>query len=405
MWAAFVYDELRRQGDLVLPVGRLDLGGGLQVWPALLTGVAVAAALGLILHVAVFRPLRSAPPLAKVVASVGVAITLQALVVLRFGTGRRAVPPALPDDPVRLGSLSFSEDRIWFAGVVAVIALLLWAYGRYTRSGLATRAAAESERGAILLGLVARSAGGRHVGAGRRGRRHGRHAGGAVGGARPRELDPHGRAGPGLRARGPADVGRRRLRGGSGARRSRVGDHVPVVQGLVARLGDGGCRRDGAPAGHRGRPVRARTAASGTGIGRRRPAAAGPDTPRPAAARRRSRGRGVRRSAAHRRQLPVRRDHVDDRGAHGAVAGGPHRLRGPDLAGAGGVRRLGRLRPLEDRDRAAVPAVAARRRARPPRRWGCSWRCPPCGCGASSSRWSRWPPASPSSSSSSRTPS
>ncbi len=152
MWAAFVYDELRRQGDLVLPVGRLDLGGGLQVWPALLTGVSVAAALGLILHVAVFRPLRSAPPLAKVVASVGVAITLQALVVLRFGTGRRAVPPALPDDPVRLGSLSFSEDRIWFAGVVAVIALLLWAYGRYTRSGLATRAAAESERGAILLG-------------------------------------------------------------------------------------------------------------------------------------------------------------------------------------------------------------------------------------------------------------
>jgi branched-chain amino acid transport system permease protein len=152
MWAAFVYDELRRQGDLVLPVGRVDLGGGLQVWPALLTGVAVAAALGLILHVAVFRPLRSAPPLAKVVASVGVAITLQALVVLRFGTGRRAVPPALPDDPVHVGSLSFSEDRIWFAVLVAVIAVLLWAYGRYTRAGLATRAAAESERGAILLG-------------------------------------------------------------------------------------------------------------------------------------------------------------------------------------------------------------------------------------------------------------
>src|ERR687898_508450 len=105
MWAAFVYDELRRQGDLVLPVGGVDLGGGLQ-----------------------------------------------ALVVLRFGTGRRAVPPALPDDPVHLGSLTFSEDRIWLAALVAVIALLLWAYGRYTRTGLATRAAAESERGAILLG-------------------------------------------------------------------------------------------------------------------------------------------------------------------------------------------------------------------------------------------------------------
>ena len=152
MWAAFVYDELRRQGDLVLPVGRVDLGDGLATWPALAAGVAAAAVLGLLLHLVVFRPLRSAPPLAKVVASVGVAITLQALVVLRFGTGRRAVPPALPDDPVRIGALSFSRDRIWFAALVVAIAVMLWAYGRFTRAGLATRAAAESERGAILLG-------------------------------------------------------------------------------------------------------------------------------------------------------------------------------------------------------------------------------------------------------------
>jgi branched-chain amino acid transport system permease protein len=152
MWAAFVYDELRRQGDLVLPVGRVDLGDGLAAWPALAAGVAAAAVLGLLLHLVVFRPLRSAPPLAKVVASVGVAITLQALVVLRFGTGRRAVPPALPDDPVRIGALSFSRDRIWFAALVVAIAVMLWAYGRFTRAGLATRAAAESERGAILLG-------------------------------------------------------------------------------------------------------------------------------------------------------------------------------------------------------------------------------------------------------------
>jgi branched-chain amino acid transport system permease protein len=152
MWAAFVYDELRRQGDLVLPVGRVDLGDGLATWPALAAGVAAAAVLGLLLHLVVFRPLRSAPPLAKVVASVGVAITLQALVVLRFGTGRRAVPPALPDDPLRIGALSFSRDRIWFAAMVVAIAVMLWAYGRFTRGGLATRAAAESERGAILLG-------------------------------------------------------------------------------------------------------------------------------------------------------------------------------------------------------------------------------------------------------------
>jgi branched-chain amino acid transport system permease protein len=152
MWAAFAYDELRRQGDLILPVGRLHLGTGLSTWPAIVVGVAAAALLGLILHLVVFRPLRSAPPLAKVVASVGVAITLQALVVLRFGTGRRAVAAALPDDPVRIGALTFSRDRIWFAALVVAIAAILWGFGRFTRTGIATRAAAESERGAILLG-------------------------------------------------------------------------------------------------------------------------------------------------------------------------------------------------------------------------------------------------------------
>jgi branched-chain amino acid transport system permease protein len=152
VWVAFVYDELRRTGDLVLPAGRIELGAPLAAGPALALGVVTAVALGLVLHLAVFRPLRSAPPLAKVVASVGVAITLQALTVLRFGTGRRAVPPVLPDDPVHVGTLTFSRDRIWFAALVAGIAVALWAYGRFTRVGLATRAAASSERGAILLG-------------------------------------------------------------------------------------------------------------------------------------------------------------------------------------------------------------------------------------------------------------
>ena len=40
-----------------------------------------------LVHLLVFRPLRAAPALGRVVASVGVTITLQALVVLRFGTG------------------------------------------------------------------------------------------------------------------------------------------------------------------------------------------------------------------------------------------------------------------------------------------------------------------------------
>jgi len=152
MWAAFVYDELRRAGDLVLPAGRVHVGEQIGMWPALLVGTASAALLGLALHVAVFRPLRKAPALARVVAAVGVTIVLQALVVLRFGTARRAVPKVLPNDTVAFGSIRFAQDRIWLTVVIVLIALALWAYGRFTRTGLATRAAAQDERGAVVLG-------------------------------------------------------------------------------------------------------------------------------------------------------------------------------------------------------------------------------------------------------------
>ena len=169
MWAAFVYDELRRQGDLVLPVGRVHLGEGLSTWPALVIGVATAALLGLILHLVVFRPLRSAPPLAKVVASVGVAITLEALVVLRFGTGRRAVPPTLPERPGATSGRSASpQDRIWFAALVVAIAV--GALGvRSLHPRRACHAGRRRERARRHPPrLLTRPAGRRHLGARRR---------------------------------------------------------------------------------------------------------------------------------------------------------------------------------------------------------------------------------------------
>ena len=154
MWAPFVFDELRDTGDLVLPVGRLHVAEGLATGPALVAAVTSVAGLALLLHLLVFRPLRHAPPLARVVASVGVAITVQALVTLRFGTERRSVPPTLANGTVEIGSIRFSQDRIWLTAIVVGIAVALWAFGRFTRLGLATRAAADDEQGAVLLGYA-----------------------------------------------------------------------------------------------------------------------------------------------------------------------------------------------------------------------------------------------------------
>ena len=82
MWGAFVYDELRDTGDLVFIVGRVHLTDAAPV--ALTLGILSSAALGGLAHLLVFRPLRRAPVLAKVVASLGLLVTLQALVAIRL---------------------------------------------------------------------------------------------------------------------------------------------------------------------------------------------------------------------------------------------------------------------------------------------------------------------------------
>ncbi len=150
MWAAFVYDEIRKSGNLVFIVGRVHVGTSTTV--AIVLGVASSAVLGWICHLAVFRPLRRAPVLAKVVASLGVLVTLQALVSVRFGATPRRVGPVLPTGKVDFAGLTFGIDRIYLTGLVVAMGAAVWAVLRFTRWGTALRAGAENERSAEVLG-------------------------------------------------------------------------------------------------------------------------------------------------------------------------------------------------------------------------------------------------------------
>lgn len=69
LWGAFVYDELNKTGDLVLPVigvpGSVHLGTSTPLIVSLILGVLSSAALGVVAHLLVFRPLRTHPSSAR----------------------------------------------------------------------------------------------------------------------------------------------------------------------------------------------------------------------------------------------------------------------------------------------------------------------------------------------------
>jgi ABC-type branched-subunit amino acid transport system ATPase component/ABC-type branched-subunit amino acid transport system permease subunit len=154
--AAYTYAFLRR-GELLapLPLGpkTYDLGDPVGFWPALLATLVIEALLGVLLYVAVFRPLRSALPLAKAVGSLGVMILLTAIVAERAGSDQILVDPIFPRDDVTFGEIRIVADRLWFALTIVVVTLVLAAVFRFTRFGVATRASAETEVGALVTGL------------------------------------------------------------------------------------------------------------------------------------------------------------------------------------------------------------------------------------------------------------
>jgi branched-subunit amino acid ABC-type transport system permease component len=173
MFVGYVYIALRSTGDLVLPLpwestrisvftagvpGRRALVccGIPTSETAFVITVVYAALLGGVLYLLVFRPLRSAPALGRVVASIGVFLYFFAVADLQFG-GRGAATSAptdiLPTRGVEVLGVVIPQDRFWLAALVLGATAALSAVFRFTRFGVATRAAAESEKGAVLLGI------------------------------------------------------------------------------------------------------------------------------------------------------------------------------------------------------------------------------------------------------------
>ena len=158
MWSTYVYADLRG-GAYPFPIpglpARYHFNGDVGYRWALAMSLGTAALVGLFAYLLVFRPLRRAPALAKVVASVGLLIVFTALVERRFADKITIrVGAILPREPVTItGTLTVPRDGLWLGAIIIALTGVLWAVYRYTRAGLATRAAAESEKGAMLLGL------------------------------------------------------------------------------------------------------------------------------------------------------------------------------------------------------------------------------------------------------------
>jgi branched-chain amino acid transport system permease protein len=123
---------------------------------AILTAVVITAAAGWLLDKLIFAPLRArqAPHLAPMIATIGLAITLNSAIEGFFGAENLRFPvETLPTQTTSIAGAQITrlEVEIVFLAF-SLMAVLLWALKR-TRIGCALRALAESPKAAAMLGI------------------------------------------------------------------------------------------------------------------------------------------------------------------------------------------------------------------------------------------------------------
>ncbi len=120
---------------------------------SLTAAVLVCALLGVLVHFLVMRPLRTASPLARVIATLGVLTVLTQAVVLEYGSKAVISKSPIPTEAVTLpGDIVVGRYGFWLVGIAAVMALLLTVTSVRTRFGYAISAGAENPRAASALG-------------------------------------------------------------------------------------------------------------------------------------------------------------------------------------------------------------------------------------------------------------
>jgi branched-chain amino acid transport system permease protein len=127
---------------------------GLGYWPAFLLTLVIAFVGGILVELVAIRPVeRRGNVLSVVIASIGVLILVEGAVGWIWGNEVKFMPSAFPARAYHVGGVAFSLQDLGTIGVSIAAVVVLWAFFRFTKLGLAMRAAALRPDAARLAGI------------------------------------------------------------------------------------------------------------------------------------------------------------------------------------------------------------------------------------------------------------
>jgi branched-subunit amino acid ABC-type transport system permease component len=139
-------------GYTVLVVLRLDVAA------AFVAAAAFASVLGVLINMTLYEPMKSGgvSPFVAMISSFGVLIILTNLAAILWGSNPVVLSPGGQATIYRLGPVYTTGAQLQIIAFAVVLALLLWAFFRHMRLGIAIRAMGNDAELAEIVGMPAR---------------------------------------------------------------------------------------------------------------------------------------------------------------------------------------------------------------------------------------------------------
>jgi branched-chain amino acid transport system permease protein len=126
---------------------------GFSYWPAFIATLVIAFAGGIGIHRFVIRPVEGGSDLTIVIVTIGLVLVLNGAATWIWGGEVRAVESPFSSRTIDIGGVAISVQDIGTIAVSLGTVLLLWLFFRFTKTGLALRAAAINPAEARLVGV------------------------------------------------------------------------------------------------------------------------------------------------------------------------------------------------------------------------------------------------------------
>ncbi len=111
------------------------------------------ALLGLGIERFIMRPMIGEPIFAVVMITLGLSIILRPLTGMVFGFGNVMFPSPFPKEPIIIAKIVVSHAHLWTFIISCVVMVIFFLFFKYSKLGIAMRAAADRQMVAFLMGI------------------------------------------------------------------------------------------------------------------------------------------------------------------------------------------------------------------------------------------------------------